>query len=65
MFYNIVKIIVSIFLRIIYRIQVVGKENVPVSGRLVICSNHASNWDPLIISIVFPRQVSWMAKRIV
>ena len=63
MFYSIIKFLVGVFLRIFYKVRVVGIENVPVSGKLVICSNHASNWDPLFISIVFPRQISWMAKK--
>ncbi len=63
MFYSIVKPLVGIFLKLFYRVRVTGLENVPQSGKLVICSNHASNWDPLLISIVFPRQISWMAKK--
>lgn len=63
MFYNIVKVIANILLRIPYRIKVQGIENVPIEGKFVLCSNHANNLDPLFVSIVFPRQISWMAKK--
>lgn len=63
MFYSIVKTIAKIILTVVYRFKVYGTENIPLDGRLIICSNHASNWDPIFISIVFPRQISWMGKK--
>ncbi len=63
MLYSIVKTIAKIILTLFYRFKVYGIENIPLDGRLIICSNHASNWDPIFISIVFPRQISWMGKK--
>lgn len=63
MFYNVAKFIVNIAFRLVYRIQVTGKENIPSEGRLSLCANHFNNLDPLMISIVFPRQISWMGKK--
>lgn len=63
MFYNIVIKLFSFFLKLFFRIKVSGLENIPMDNRLVICANHMSNWDPILISIVFPRQVHWMAKK--
>lgn len=61
--YNIAKVLANIIFRILYRIEVHGKENIKKEGRLVLCSNHINNLDPIILSIVFPRQVCWMAKK--
>ena len=61
--YNVVKLIASVVFRLVYRIEVHGKENITKEGRLVLCSNHINNLDPILISIVFPRQVCWMAKK--
>lgn len=61
--YNVIKAIVGTLFRLVYRIEVHGKENIVKEGRVVLCSNHISNLDPIILSIVFPRQVSWMAKK--
>lgn len=63
MFYSVVRFIVGILLRVFFRVKVSGKENIPIEGRLALCANHHSNWDPLFISIVFPRQISWMGKK--
>lgn len=63
MFYSFAKNLLKIVLSVFYRFNVTGLENVPPMDKLIICSNHASNWDPVFISIVFPRQVHWMAKK--
>lgn len=63
MFYSVVRTIAKFILIPFYRIKVYGRENIPLDGRLVVCSNHASNWDPIFISIAFPRQISWMGKK--
>lgn len=64
MFYNNVKIIAGFFLKIIYKLEITGEENIPRDNRrLIICGNHRSNLDPLFISIAFKRQVHWMAKK--
>lgn len=63
MFYGFVKTVAKCVLSPFYRIKVYGRENIPLDGRLVICSNHASNWDPIFISIIFPREISWMGKK--
>ncbi|QDP40477.1 lysophospholipid acyltransferase family protein [Radiobacillus deserti] len=60
--YYIGKLLVGIYLRIIYRIQVVGKEHVPKSGPVIICSNHISNWDPPLVGVTCPRPIHFMAK---
>lgn len=63
MFYKTIKAIAGLILRPFFRIKVYGIENVPTDGKLVLCSNHASNWDPIFISVGIPRQIHWMAKK--
>ncbi|NLV88584.1 MAG: 1-acyl-sn-glycerol-3-phosphate acyltransferase [Tissierellia bacterium] len=62
-FYNFIKAIATAVFKIIYRINVYGKGNIPKQGNLIICSNHIHNFDPIIIALVYPRQISWMAKK--
>ena len=62
-FYSFVKKIAIIVFKILFRIKVFGEENIKDEGSLILCSNHIHNFDPIIISIVYPRQVSWMAKK--
>lgn len=63
MFYTVVRGILKFILLFVFRIEVKGKENMPKNGNYLICSNHASNWDPVILAISLPRQIFWMAKK--
>lgn len=64
MFYKFIQTVVGFFVKIIYRVEVFGLENIPEDNkRLIICGNHKSNLDPVTISAIFPRQIFWMAKK--
>lgn len=60
--YNIVKNFLRGLFNLLFRIKVIGKENVPENGGIIVCSNHKSNLDPIILGICFPRQINFMAK---
>lgn len=61
-FYNIVWTLGQI-LRPLFRIEVRGRENLP-EGSMILCPNHASDWDPVLIAICLPRRcaIHFMAK---
>jgi 1-acyl-sn-glycerol-3-phosphate acyltransferase len=42
--------------------QLQGVENVPASGPLLICSNHLSNFDPLVYAATVPRVLHALTK---
>lgn len=46
-----------------FRGRVIGGEKVPLEGKLIIVSNHASVYDPPLLSAAIPRPVSYMAKQ--
>ena len=46
----------------IYQFKVIGKENFPTEGGVLLCSNHISNLDPPTVGIAAPRPVHFMAK---
>ncbi|WP_077326711.1 lysophospholipid acyltransferase family protein [Virgibacillus siamensis] len=60
--YKFAKTVVAILLFPIYRFKVIGKENVPKHGPVIICSNHISNLDPPVVGITSPRDIYFMAK---
>lgn len=62
LFYKICYCIGNAIFRIIFRFNIDGKENIPKKGRIVLCSNHTSNFDPLILGLAIPRQIRFMAK---
>lgn len=49
--------------RLIFRIRVVGRENEPEAGGFLVCSNHISAADPVVISAAMQHQVCFMAKK--
>lgn len=48
----------------LFRIRVIGAENEPDTGRFVVCANHTSATDPIVICYGFRKhQVRFMAKK--
>ena len=62
MWYRFVQIIFSVLFRIIFRLKVVGRENIPAEGPVVIACNHVSNLDPPMVGTAASRPVNFMAK---
>jgi 1-acyl-sn-glycerol-3-phosphate acyltransferase len=54
--------IVSPVLHTYFRGRIYGAENVPQKGRLLVVSNHASDFDPPLLSCCVGRPVAYMAK---
>jgi 1-acyl-sn-glycerol-3-phosphate acyltransferase len=48
--------------KFVYRWRIEGRENVPTSGAVVVCSNHISLLDPPLLGASLERQVFFMAK---
>ncbi|WP_449620205.1 lysophospholipid acyltransferase family protein [Robertmurraya sp. Marseille-Q9965] len=61
-FYGFARSIVYGILRPIYRIEVIGRENIPKEGGVLLCANHIHNFDPPVVGIMAPRPISFMAK---
>lgn len=63
-FYNFATKVLLIFSKIFYRYEVIGKENIPNEGNLIIASNHKSNLDPIFLaSAIQNREVAAVAKK--
>jgi 1-acyl-sn-glycerol-3-phosphate acyltransferase len=54
--------VVSPMLHSYFRGRIYGVEQVPARGRLIVVANHASDFDPPILSNCLRRPVSYMAK---
>lgn len=54
--------VVSPMLHVYFRVRIYGTENVPQQGPLVVASNHASDFDPPMLSSCVGRPVAYMAK---
>lgn len=63
MLYDVLVNICNVIFNLAFRIKVVGLENVPMDGKLVVSSNHTNNLDPIMLSMYLPRRISWMGKK--
>jgi 1-acyl-sn-glycerol-3-phosphate acyltransferase len=54
--------VVRPLLRILFRPVVAGLENVPEDGPVILASNHLSFVDSVLIPLVVPRRVTFLAK---
>ncbi|HOP10708.1 MAG TPA: lysophospholipid acyltransferase family protein [Oscillospiraceae bacterium] len=46
----------------LFRVKVVGVENIPKEGQVVICLNHLSYLDPVLTAFASPRPINYIAK---
>ena len=58
----IVKFLINIFCKIVFRVKKVGEENIQKEGAYIMCANHRSNWDPPILVASTKRVLYIMAK---
>ncbi|MCR1898062.1 1-acyl-sn-glycerol-3-phosphate acyltransferase [Irregularibacter muris] len=63
MLYRIVKSAIKPFLKLFYKIEVKGLENIPQDGGCIVCSNHYHWLDPIMVACFTNRQVHYMAKK--
>ena len=50
-------------LKLVYRIEVYGKENIPRDNAYIVAPNHLSTLDPPMIAAVWNRPLAFMAKK--
>lgn len=62
MLYAILKIVFQLLFRIVFRARVIGAENLPQQGPVILAANHMSNWDPPFLACFMRRHVAYMAK---
>ncbi|MDX2257188.1 MAG: lysophospholipid acyltransferase family protein [Pseudanabaenaceae cyanobacterium bins.39] len=55
-------LIVRPLLFLFYQERIYGSAHVPLQGKLIVVSNHASDFDPLIVGSCMGRPVAFMAK---
>ncbi|SFT33381.1 1-acyl-sn-glycerol-3-phosphate acyltransferase [Selenomonas sp. GACV-9] len=62
MLYGILQIVFGAFFKILFRAEIIGRENMPKDGAVILAANHMSNWDPPFVATFLKRPVSYMAK---
>lgn len=62
LFYRFWRGFFRIFLIAVARWKVINPENMPSNGPVIMVSNHASNWDPVMAACSVDRYVCYMSK---
>jgi 1-acyl-sn-glycerol-3-phosphate acyltransferase len=60
--YRISKIVLYIFFKVFNRLKVIGSENIPKKGGVIVAANHVSYLDPPLIAVAVKRQVVYLAR---
>ncbi|MCI8310183.1 MAG: 1-acyl-sn-glycerol-3-phosphate acyltransferase [Clostridia bacterium] len=53
---------IRFYCKIVYKYEILGRENIPKEGALIFCGNHRSYLDPPLIVVTCPRKMRFMAK---
>jgi 1-acyl-sn-glycerol-3-phosphate acyltransferase len=61
-FYVIARFVLRPLFWAIFRPRVTGRENVPLTGAVILASNHLSFIDSIAIPLMAPRKVAYLAK---
>jgi 1-acyl-sn-glycerol-3-phosphate acyltransferase len=62
MTYRVLRLILSLVAFVVLRLQVRGLQNVPRRGPVILASNHLAFIDSILIPLVVPRHVTFIAK---
>jgi 1-acyl-sn-glycerol-3-phosphate acyltransferase len=62
MFYDFANLVLRLGFWLFTRLEIVGRENVPAEGGLMVALNHLSFLDPPLLGVAIPRRIRWMSK---
>ena len=60
--YRLAHLVTRVLARVFLRAKVEGRENVPAAGGGLVCANHQSYLDPILIGMAFDRSMCYVAR---
>lgn len=60
--YKIIRPIVTLFMKVVYRPRIIGVENIKENGRLILAGNHTNNFDSILLISSTKRNIHFLAK---
>jgi 1-acyl-sn-glycerol-3-phosphate acyltransferase len=63
--YYFARFVFLIYLKIFYRLTIIGRTNIPGRKPFIVCANHISWLDPLSVGVALPAwyRINYMAKK--
>lgn len=62
-FYYLAVFVLKIWYAIMFKVEIIGKENIPKEGKAILCCNHYSNYDPFSAAIYLDRLPRYIGKK--
>lgn len=63
MLYWTLRLIAILVSKVVFRVRIFGKKNIPKKGSFILASNHTSYLDPIVLGAACPRKLNFMAKQ--
>jgi 1-acyl-sn-glycerol-3-phosphate acyltransferase len=60
--YRISRLLLFFLFKIIFRLEIKGRKNLPRAGGFILASNHLSYLDPAVVGAACPRTLNFMAR---
>jgi len=60
MFYEVLRGILKIYFRAFYSLEITGKEHIPADGPVILCANHSSYFDSMLVGLCTGRKVRFI-----
>lgn len=61
-FMKLIKPIITLIFKILYNPKIIGKENIPKEGKIILAGNHTNNLDCLLVISSVKRNIHFLAK---
>lgn len=61
--YKITRPIITVLFKLFFTPKIIGKENIPKSGKVILAGNHTSNFDCLLLISSMKRNIHFLAKK--
>lgn len=63
MWYWPLRVITLSLFKLLFRLRVEGRENLPAKTNFIVAANHTSFLDPFVVGLAIPKRIYWLALR--
>lgn len=60
--YDVIRVIARLFATLVFRIRCHGRTNYPSTGGALVCANHQSFLDPVLVGLTCGRRLNYLAR---
>ncbi|MEM1303749.1 MAG: 1-acyl-sn-glycerol-3-phosphate acyltransferase, partial [Planctomycetota bacterium] len=62
LWYQLTQLVAGLYFRVWFRLRREGHRRPPMTGPMVLVANHASHLDPVLVGVMLPRQICYLAR---